>query len=156
MKSCSEGINAANPKVLIFLSGLGYDTDLSPITTGGDLGNRTVFRKSDFPKDKIVLELHNYQNKNTNCGSITSGMMRGGWNAMETNNASVVNVMPVVMTEFGFSQDTTSAASVYATCLKDFFIKKKAGWIVWVIAGSYLIRSGKQDSDEAWGKRTPF
>jgi hypothetical protein len=152
MKSCAEGIHAANPKLLIFFSGLGFDTDLSPIPTGANLGDGKTFRKSDFPKDKIVLELHNYQNTIKDCGSMKNGLIKGGWNALDSKNPSIVNVMPVVMTEFGFLQDLKTAESVHGTCLKDFLISNRAGWTVWVLAGSYYFRQSKQDFDETWGK----
>ena len=152
MKSCAEGIHAANPNLLVFFSGLGFDTDLSPIPTGANLGDGRKFRKSDFPKDKTVLELHNYQNKVNDCNQIKSGLLRGGWNALGSKNTSIVNVLPVVMTEFGFFQDAKTADSVHAKCLKDFLISNRAGWTVWVLSGSYYLRQGKQDSDETWGK----
>jgi hypothetical protein len=131
---------------------LGFDTDLSPIPTGADFGNGKSFRIADFAKNKVVLELHNYQNKVTNCDSIKSGMLRGGWNALNTSGSSIANIMPVVMTEFGFSQDEKSASSVYATCLKDFLVTQRAGWTYWVLSGSYYLRQGKQDLDETWGE----
>jgi hypothetical protein len=152
VKSCAAGISSANPQLLIFLSGLGFDTDLSPIPTGGDLGNGKIFRKTDFAKDKVVLELHNYQNKVNDCSSIRGGMIKGGWNALNASNPTVKNVFPVVMTEFGFEQDSKTAATVYATCLKDFFIANQAGWMYWVLAGSYYNRQNKHDSDEKWGE----
>jgi len=151
MKSCAEGIHAANPNVVIFLSGLGFDTDLSPITTGKPLGGGKTFKLVDFPKNKTALELHNYS-KSTKCSDIKGGMERGGWNAISSNNPSVVNVMPVVMTEFGFKQESNDYKGVYATCLKDYFVQHKAGWMYWVAAGSYYLRQGKQDMDETWGE----
>ncbi|KAF2436212.1 cellulase family protein [Tothia fuscella] len=151
VKSCAEGVSAANPNLLVFLSGLGFDTDLGPIPTGGDLGGGKVYRKSDFAKDKVVLELHNYQNREGDCSKIKGGMVRNGWNALNSNNPAVKNVFPVVMTEFGFEQDPKAAATVYATCLKDFFVSNRAGWMYWVFAGSYYNRQNNHDSDEKWG-----
>jgi hypothetical protein len=152
VKSTASGVSSVNPNLLIFLSGLGFDTDLSPIPIGGDLGNGKKFRTTDFQKNKVVLELHNYQNKADNCDNMKNGMLKGGWNALRTGG-SIVNTLPVVMTEFGFLQDEKTASTVYATCLKDFLIAQHAGWHYWVLAGSYYLRQGKQDSDEQWGKQ---
>jgi hypothetical protein len=151
----AKGVNAANPGLLIFLSGLGFDTTLSPIPTGANLGSGTVFRKSDFTfANKLVLELHNYQNSATSCSSITSGLYTAGFNALDTTNKAVVNVFPVVMTEFGYSQADSSYNGVYATCLRSYLPSQKAGWMLWVVSGSYYIRSGTQDYDETWGMYT--
>jgi hypothetical protein len=57
----ANGINAANPNVLIFLSGLNFDTDMTPIPTGADLGGGYSFHKSSFSyADKLVVEIHKY------------------------------------------------------------------------------------------------
>jgi hypothetical protein len=153
VKSCAQRIQEMNPKAIVFFSGLGFDTDLSAVTAQKDLGNGKKFLKQDFLPGKIALELHNYQNTAKDCNAITSGMYRNGWNAL---NAANPLVLPVVMTEFGFQQNSTTAKSVYAQCLKGFFEKEKAGWTYWVLAGSYYIRSGKKDLDETWGKRGVF
>lgn len=151
MKTCADGIFGANPNVVVFFSGLGFDTDVSAISGGRDLGNGKKFSKKDFPAGKIALELHNYQNNVKDCEQITKSMLKAGWVALNETNPAVANVMPVVMTEFGFHQDTKNAGTVQPNCLKDFFVKQKAGWMYWVLAGSYYVRQGKQDSDETWG-----
>jgi hypothetical protein len=45
MESAAKGINSANDQVLIFFSGLNYDTDMSSIPTAS---NNEYFHKSDF------------------------------------------------------------------------------------------------------------
>ncbi|OCL09186.1 glycoside hydrolase family 5 protein [Glonium stellatum] len=152
MVAAAATINTANPNVLIFFSGLNYDTDLSPIPTASSLGGGEAFRIANFAyQDKIVLELHNYQTSVTSCSSLESGLYQAGFDALSTTNSSIQNVIPVVMTEWGHSQDMTAYQSVYATCLHSYLPSQHAGWIVWVIAGSYYIRSGTQDYDETWG-----
>jgi len=42
VESAAKGINSANNHVLIFFSGLNYDTDMSPIPTACNLGNKLV------------------------------------------------------------------------------------------------------------------
>ena len=88
----------------------------------------------------------------SSCSGLESSLYNAGFDALDSSNRNVVNVMPVVMTEWGHSQDSGSYSSVYSTCLKKYLPQKKAGWMVWVIAGSYYIRSGMQDSDESWGE----
>jgi hypothetical protein len=142
-------VNKANPNILIFLSGLDYDTKLTPIPWADDLGNGKKFLLTDFTyKDKLVLELHNYQNSATNCGDMEGGLWNNGFRA---TGDKAVNKMPVVLTEFGFTQADNSYMNTYATCLKKLMPQWKTGWMVWVISGSYYIRSGTQDYEETWG-----
>jgi hypothetical protein len=149
MVAASDLVNAANPNILIFLSGLDFDTTLSPIPGAGDLGGGKKFTKSSFKyADKLVLELHNYQNSATSCDSMKSGLYNNGFKAQD---ASSVNQMPVVLTEFGYSQTDTSFNGVYASCLRKIIPEWDAGWMIWVLSGSYYIRSGTQDFEESWG-----
>jgi hypothetical protein len=154
MIPAAREVNAANPNIIIFLSGLGYDTDLRPIPSGAALSPGTQrFRLTDFTfANKLALELHNYQTGATNCGDVRGGLNNNGFNAMDkARNPSVVNEMPVVLTEFGFQQDATTYTGVYARCLREYMPSIQGGWTVWVLAGSYYIRSGTQNYDEGWG-----
>ncbi|PYH96903.1 cellulase family protein [Aspergillus ellipticus CBS 707.79] len=145
-------VHEVNPDLLLFFSGLDYDTTLSPIPTASDLGNGTSFKKTDFDfEDKIVLEIHNYDNSATSCSSLESSLVSDGFDALETDNSDIVNVLPVVMTEFGYLMDNTTYTEVYPTCLKEYLPSVHAGWMIWVLAGSYYIRQGTQDYDETWG-----
>ena len=148
----ANAINAANPNVLIFLSGLNYDTDLSPIPIAGALGGGYTFHKSSFSyANKLVLEIHNYATTTTSCSSLESSLYSTGYNALDSTNSAVVNVMPVVMTEFGHLQDDATYATVYSTCLESYLTGIHGGWMIWVLAGSYYIRQGIEDYDETWG-----
>ncbi|KAJ4392862.1 hypothetical protein N0V91_011217 [Didymella pomorum] len=149
MTDASDIVNAANPNILIFLSGLNFDTTLQPIPSAVDLSNGQKFLLTDFKyADKLVLELHNYQNSATDCGSIESGLWNNGFRATWPTN---VNYMPVLLTEFGFSNAGSDYNSVYATCLRKLMPQWKTGWMVWALGGSYYIRSGTQDYEETWG-----
>lgn len=154
MVPAADAINAANPDPLIFYSGLDYDTQLSTIVNGNDIGNGTSFSLDDYSyKDKIVWELHNYANSAAECDSISSSLYDQGYNAMDPA-ANVTNRAPVVLTEFGFDQRTDST-SVYAACIRSYLTSLPGGpggWMQWVISGSYYIRSGSQDYDETWGE----
>lgn len=150
-------INQANPDVLIFFSGLSYDTYITPIPTGESLGDNQTFNKSSFTyEDKIVLELHNYATSATSCSDLENTLYVDGFSSLNSSDPSVVNVLPMVMTEWGYSQDNTTYQGVYATCLQEYLPSLHAGWMIWVIAGSYYIRSGTQDYDETWGMSVQF
>ncbi|OAA65354.1 Glycoside hydrolase, subgroup, catalytic core [Niveomyces insectorum RCEF 264] len=147
----ADAIHAANPDVLIFLSGLSYDTYLSPVVKGTALTPGTEkFSVDAFAgySNKIVLELHNYQNSVKSCSSLRSTLDGNGFQAMSD---SATLKLPVMMTEFGFQMDASTYKGVYASCLASYLPSIKAGWTIWVLAGSYYIRSGKQDFEEGWG-----
>ncbi|KAH8673450.1 glycoside hydrolase family 5 protein [Xylariales sp. PMI_506] len=153
----TAAINSANSDVLIFLSGLNFDTFLTPVVQGTALTPGTgTFDLNDFSgyTDKLVLEIHNYENSATDCDSLQSELLTDGFQALNPDDSTTVNVFPVVMTEFGFLQDATTWEGVYASCIASFLSEQKAGWMIWVIAGSYYIRSGTQDFDETWGLLT--
>ena len=147
----SQAIHSANPDVLIFLSGLGFDTTLTPVVQGTALTPGTgKFNLADFPgyANKLVLELHNYENSATSCSSLQSNLNGAGFSALGSNK------FPVMLTEFGFQMDASTWKGVYASCLASYLPAQKAGWFIWVLSGSYYIRSGTQDYDETWGLLT--
>ncbi|KAI1437350.1 glycoside hydrolase family 5 protein [Xylaria sp. CBS 124048] len=154
IQQASSEINTANPDIFIFLSGLDFDTWITPIFQGTAMTpGTTKYSATDFPgyADKLVLEIHNYDNGATSCSSLQSSLYTDGFQAMHDDDAETVTVFPVVLTEFGFAQTDTEWKGVYATCIADYLTQQKAGWFIWVIAGSYYIRSGTQDFDESWG-----
>ncbi|OJJ46027.1 hypothetical protein ASPZODRAFT_67086 [Penicilliopsis zonata CBS 506.65] len=153
MTDAARLVHAANADTLIFLAGLDYDTTLAPIPTGAALDSAgTVFNLSSFAfADKLVLEIHNYDTSATSCATLASELWSDGFDALDTTDSSAIaNVMPVVLTEFGFLQDSTTWEGVYATCLRDWIPQIHAGWTVWTLAGSYYIREGIEDYDETW------
>ncbi|KAI9728849.1 MAG: hypothetical protein M1834_007236 [Cirrosporium novae-zelandiae] len=149
--AAADAINAANPDVLIFLSGLNFDTEFHPIPAGSDLGSGIVFNKSDFAyADKLVLEIHDYATV-TSCSSEESRLYYNVLGALNTSDSDIVNIFPVVMTEWGLAQTTSGYTAAYASCLADILPEQQVGWMIWVLAGSYYIREGTQDYEESWG-----
>jgi hypothetical protein len=55
------------------------------------------------------------------------------------------------MTEWGFLMTDDTWEGVYNTCLAEFLPEGSAGFMLWVLVGSYYIREGSQDFDETWG-----
>lgn len=146
MTAAASAIHAANPNILIFFSGLNYSETVAPIPLGLPLlpnnPNSTVFRPTDFPwGDKMVLEIHVYTMSDridtSNCGEMKKALYRNGFNALDEMNPEVVYPMPVVMSEFGFTQNRTMWKGTYAQCLKGFLPERRAGWMQWALAGSY-------------------
>lgn len=109
-----------------------------------------TFSRGDFAADKVVLELHNYANSAADCASLESSLYNNGFEALNTTNAGVSH-FPVLLTEWGFAQDGATYLKPYTQCLASYLPAQKAGWMIWVVAGSYYIRSGTQDYEETWG-----
>ncbi|KAK4629373.1 Glycosyl hydrolase 5 family protein [Fulvia fulva] len=154
--AAANASNAANADALVFISGLNYDTDLANVTRGLDLGGGQVYDIDSFTyADKIVFELHNYNNNlgDSNCANFN--MYNQGYNAMDTSaNTTAKNIAPVVLTEFGFPQDNSTYTWPYPKCLAEYLTTLPGGpggWFQWVISGSYYIRTGTQDFEETWG-----
>ncbi|KAI5859837.1 glycoside hydrolase family 5 protein [Durotheca rogersii] len=150
----AAAVNSANPDLLIFLSGLDFDTYVTPVVQGTVLTPGSGrYSAADFEgyADKLVLEIHNYQNSASSCSGVKSSLYSSGFQALHAEDANTVNVFPVLLTEFGFAQTATEWQRPYATCIAEYLAEQKAGWFIWVVAGSYYIRSGTQDFEEPWG-----
>jgi hypothetical protein len=151
VKQGANAINKANPDVLIFLSGLSYDTYMTPVFMGTALSpSSQTFSLSEFPgySNKLVLEIHNYENSAGSCSSLQGNLYRNGFQAMD---ASAKTKFPVMLTEFGFQMDASTWKGTYASCIQNYLPTLKAGWFLWVLSGSYYIRGGRQDYEEGWG-----
>jgi len=151
VKQGTAAIHTANPDVLVFLSGMSFDTYITPVVQGTALTPGTgTFSRADFPglENKLVLEIHNYENSASSCSSLQGNLNKNGFQAM---TSAAKNMFPVMLTEFGFQMDANTWKGVYASCLQNYLPSQKAGWFIWVLSGSYYIRSGTQDYEEAWG-----
>ncbi|KAI1103679.1 glycoside hydrolase family 5 protein [Jackrogersella minutella] len=154
IKKGTSAINEANPDLLIFISGLDFDTYVTPIVQSTALTPSTnKFSLADFSgyTDKLVLEIHNYQNSASNCNDLKGSLYNSGFQGLHAEDTKAVNVFPVLLTEFGFDMSGSAWQGTYSTCIASYLAEQKAGWFIWVIAGSYYIRSGTQDFEETWG-----
>ncbi|WPH01329.1 Hypothetical protein R9X50_00416800 [Acrodontium crateriforme] len=154
MVPAAQRIHDANSLPLIFFSGLSYDTDDTAIINKQYLGGGHYFNPASFSfAKKLVYEIHNYDNSATSCSQITPGLYTNAYGAMNVEDDSFYHA-PVVMSEFGFDQTDGSSSSAYAQCIKSYLPSLPGGpggWMQWVVAGSYYIRSGTQDYEETWG-----
>ena len=77
MRQGASAVHSSNPSLLIFLSGLSFDTFLTPIVRGTSLTPSSAkFSFNDFPNsaNKLVLELHNYENSASSCASLRANL----------------------------------------------------------------------------------
>ncbi|KAF5741105.1 putative hydrolase [Tripterygium wilfordii] len=146
MQRGAEAVHSANPDVLVILSGLSYDKDLSFIR------KRPV---SLTFSGKLVFEVHWYgftdgkawQNGNPNqvCGRVMKNMMwlsefllKQGW--------------PLFVSEFGMDQRGINVNdNRYMNCFLGVAAELDLDWALWTLVGSYYLRQGVFGLDEAYG-----
>ncbi|KAL8995216.1 MAG: hypothetical protein Q9169_005004 [Polycauliona sp. 2 TL-2023] len=153
MTAAADAVHAANPDLLIFFSGLDYDSRLRPLFTddASKRGDINFDPAKLAYRDKIVLEVHDYDLDESNCTSKRAKLTENSFGALGPRNEEVVNVFPLVMSEWGFAQQPDQYDAPFAKCLRGFLPERKVGWMVWVLVGTYYIRQGEQDFDEPWG-----
>ncbi len=149
MKLGAQAVHDKNPATLIFISGMLGDLDLSNAVDGVPMTPGTnKFTLDDFSgyADKLVLELHqyDYSNNPTNCSDLQRDLYDAGF-ATLTGSAAVQ--LPMVVTEWGFQQDSTTWKTMFPTCMAAYMTAQQVGWMLWVVGGSYYIRSGTVDYD---------
>ncbi|XP_021653492.2 glycosyl hydrolase 5 family protein [Hevea brasiliensis] len=146
MEKGAEAVHSANPDILVILSGLNYDKDLSFLL------NRPV--NLTF-SGKIVVEVHWYafsdgqawKNGNSNqvCGRVVSNMMR-------VSGFLLVQGWPLFVSEFGVDQRGTNVNdNRYLGCFLGVAAELDLDWALWTLAGSYYLREGVIGSNEFYG-----
>ncbi|KAL8690349.1 MAG: hypothetical protein Q9218_004190 [Villophora microphyllina] len=135
MTAGASAIHTANPDVLIFFSGLSYDSQLRPIFSNDGLGQNIDFDTSKFAyADKVILEVHDYD-MDSNCTTKRGLLTENSFGALNATNPGVQKVFPLVMSEWGFEQSVAQYQGPYASCLRAFLPEQK----------------GVPDMDEPWG-----
>ncbi|KAK9427212.1 glycoside hydrolase superfamily [Lipomyces doorenjongii] len=154
MTSAAQAVHEANKDILIFFSGLNFDTDLNQIVYNGVVDYvGTTFNVTMYDYyHKMVFELHTYAGVSS-CSSFWSSLYSAGFGTLNPFDTSIRNRLPLILTEWGHDQGDSSGAysGLYHTCLHSFASEWKFGWMLWTISGSYYIRSGVQDSEDTWG-----
>jgi len=142
----AEAAHAANPDVLVILSGLNFDTDLS------FLRDRPV---SLTFKGKLVFEVHRYGftdggawadgNPNQVCGKVTA-------NIKKTSGFLVDQGWPLFVSEFGGDlRGTNVNDNRYLNCFLALVAELDLDWAYWTLVGSYYFREGVIGMEEFYG-----
>ncbi|KAE8710229.1 Cytochrome P450 86A2 [Hibiscus syriacus] len=146
MQKGAEAVHSANPNVLVILSGLSYDKDLSFIQ------NRPV--KLTF-NGKLVFEVHWYGfsdgqawvtgNPNEVCGRVARNVMR-------TSGYLVDQGYPLFVSEFGVDQRGINVNdNRYLNCFMGVAAELDLDWALWTLVGSYYLREGVIGLNEYYG-----
>ncbi|KAL4570148.1 hypothetical protein LXL04_025799 [Taraxacum kok-saghyz] len=146
MQKGAEVIHVANPNVLVIMSGLSYDKDLSflqtqPVTL--------TFNQ------KLVFEVHWYGfsnseewatgNPNEVCGRVVD-------NIMEKAGFLLDKGYPLFISEWGIDQrGTNENDNRYLNCFLAWAADHDLDWALWTLAGSYYFRQGVVGMEEFYG-----
>ncbi|MCL7042544.1 hypothetical protein MKW94_018705 [Papaver nudicaule] len=145
-----ETIHKLNPKLLVIISGLGYDTDLS------FLKNETL--NSNFD-NKLVYEGHWYA---------FSGGRREDWVHKTPDQicaitmkefddkldfvTSAQNPIPLFLSEFGVDQrGVNDGDNRFLSCFLGYAARRDLDWAMWAMQGSYYVKNGVANFDETYG-----
>ncbi|ONK58283.1 uncharacterized protein A4U43_C09F10580 [Asparagus officinalis] len=145
MQMGAEAVHKANPNVLVILSGLDFDTDLS------FLSNKKI--ELSFTT-KEVYEMHWYSftngdtwnlNANDACSSVISSVMsRAGF--------LLSHGWPLFMSEWGIDQrGENNNDNRYLGCFLATAAALDVDWGLWALQGSYYLREGIVDAEEFYG-----
>lgn len=171
MTAAANAVHEAAPDVLIFFSGLSYDTYIDPIplgntlngTTGTATENKTTkFVPSDFAwQDKIVLKLHKYDFEATQvpCPTFKSNWYQRGFQAVNASDPATQYLFPIAITEWGFIQNGTYwNQTTYNKCSIEMVEDYQVSWMQWELSGSFYVQTRTdrtpntlQGPEEFWG-----
>ncbi|CAN4123292.1 unnamed protein product [Withania somnifera] len=146
MQKGAEAVHAANSDVLIILSGLSFDKDLS------FLHQRPV--NLTF-SGKLVFEIHRYaftdgdtwsaDSANQACGEVLNEMVSKGAFVLEQG-------YPLFVSEFGVDQRGTNVNdNRYFNCFLGLAAELDFDWALWTLVGSYYLRDGIVGLNEYYG-----
>ncbi|KAJ4977557.1 hypothetical protein NE237_008337 [Protea cynaroides] len=145
MERGASAVNAINPNVLVILSGLNFDNDLS-------------FLRDKKPviefQGKLVFELHWYSwtdnsiwshNSNKACNIALRARYNGGGGFL------VDQGFPLFISEFGVDQTGSNTGdNKYLICFSSVAALFDWDWALWTLGGSYYVREGVLDHDETY------
>lgn len=146
MQRGAEAVHAANPNILVILSGLSYDKDLS------FLQNKPVILSFS---NKTVFELHWYGfsdgkswetgNPNQVCGQVVGGIMNKAGFLLDKG-------YPLFLSEFGVDfRGTNVNDNRYLNCFMGWAAELDVEWALWALTGSYYLREGVIGMNEYYG-----
>ncbi|XP_022873525.1 uncharacterized protein LOC111392407 isoform X5 [Olea europaea var. sylvestris] len=148
MEEGATTIHRENPNILIIVSGLNFDTNLEFL--------KTKPFEVNFD-DKLVFEAHWYTfsiskekwiaQSNNICADITQSAKNNYLFLISGNRP-----FPLFLSEFGIDQrGVNEADNRYISCLLATVAEYDIDWALWALQGSYILREGEANHDEAYG-----
>ncbi|KAF9603259.1 hypothetical protein IFM89_034592 [Coptis chinensis] len=138
-------INEENPNVLVIISGLNYDLDLSflklplvNITDGG----------------KLLFEIHHYGVSDGNAWmKNNANEMCGHFRKTFADTATfLMEEYPLFLSEFGGDlRGTNENDNRFLNCMFGIIVELDLDWAWWALQGSYYFREGQVGVEEVYG-----
>ncbi|KNA25695.1 hypothetical protein SOVF_003180 [Spinacia oleracea] len=146
MQQGAEQVHKANPNVLVIISGLSFDTNLS------FLKKQPLFLT--FTR-KLVFEVHHYSftggpkwrvgNANQVCADMTNNLMQNAGFLMDQG-------FPLFVGEWGLAMVGTSESEErYLNCFLGWAMEYDLDWGLWTLSGSYNVKLGEVGAAESFG-----
>ncbi|XP_024993411.1 uncharacterized protein LOC112527181 [Cynara cardunculus var. scolymus] len=146
MQKGAEAVHAANPNVLVIVSGLSYDKDLSFL--------HTQPLTLTFSQ-KLVYEIHWYGfsnsedwetgNPNDVCGRVVENITAKSGFLLDQG-------YPLFVSEWGVDQrGTNENDNRFLNCFLAWAAEYDLDWALWTLAGSYYFRQGVVGMEEFYG-----
>ncbi|XP_072958859.1 glycosyl hydrolase 5 family protein-like isoform X1 [Typha angustifolia] len=146
MQQGAEAVHAANPNVLVILSGLSFDTDLSFLSKKQIDVNFT---------GKLAFEVHWYGfsdgqawrtgNANQVCGRVAGNVKQKAGFLLDQG-------WPLFLSEFGVDvRGGNVNDNRYFGCMLGVVAELDLDWALWTLQGSYYLREGVYGLDEVYG-----
>lgn len=147
----SHLIHRINPKLLVVISGLNFDVDLSHLKTrplGYNLHNKVVLEAhlysfSDDPGSQMFMDMP----VNVICDNVMEKFETQAGFIVDMNNP-----YPLFLSEFGYDiSGGNKAQDKYMSCFLARIAAKDLDWALWAFQGSYMYRTGQEDFEETFG-----
>ncbi|GAU19828.1 hypothetical protein TSUD_170540 [Trifolium subterraneum] len=132
-KYMSQGatiVHKANPNILVFISGLNYDTDLSFLKTNPlnvSIGNKLVYEVHSYAWSIGSPNDWNEQPMNQKCANVMNNLNDKAGFLMSGSNPN-----PLVMTEFGMDMfDIDDKNQRFMSCMLAYLAGVDLDWALW-------------------------
>ncbi|XP_010261410.1 PREDICTED: uncharacterized protein LOC104600255 [Nelumbo nucifera] len=142
-------IHKMNPDLLVIVSGLSYDTDLSFLgrkSLGVNFNNKLVYEAHwySFSDDRRQWEM---QQPSPVCANAIRRFDGAAGFVMRSKNP-----VPLFVSEFGVDQRGVNRAdNRFLSCFLAFAAERDLDWAMWALQGSYYLRNGRAGFEETYG-----
>ncbi|XP_043706633.1 glycosyl hydrolase 5 family protein-like [Telopea speciosissima] len=143
-------IHKANPNVLVIVSGLNYDTELSFLKgtpLGVNLDNKLVYEAHWYSFSEGNRLVWKTQPPGQVCADAIRRLEDRAGFVMEGDNP-----VPMFISEFGVDQTGENPAdNRFLSCFLAFAVERDMDWAMWALQGSYYLRNGQAGFEETYG-----
>ncbi|KAL4019131.1 hypothetical protein IC575_022770 [Cucumis melo] len=150
----SHLIHTKNPNLLVIISGVTFDTDLSFLKEkplGYNLHNKVVLEAHLYPfsgSEKLPESKFVKKPLNVVCNQVKEKFEREAGFVVNMENEPY----PLWLSEFGYDlRGDNKAQNRFMSCFLAHIVGKDLDWAYWAFQGTYMYRQGQESVDEAFG-----